>query len=66
MGFLIGYKTYIIGGLTILGTIGGWLGGTIEPNAAIQLIITALLGMTIRSGVSSVGKQLSTGEKVTG
>lgn len=50
---LKGYKTYIVGTLTILGAIGGMLTGDLAVSAGIQLVVTALLGMFIRQGVTT-------------
>lgn len=50
---LTGYKTYIVGVLAILGAGGGFLDGDLTAPAAIQMAITAIMGMTLRAGVSS-------------
>lgn len=54
-GLLSGYKTYIAGGLTILGTAAAWLTGTFDGTIgeAVNIIITAVLGVTIRAGIKS-------------
>jgi hypothetical protein len=52
---LSGYKTYITGVLAVLGAVGGWLAGDLAIADAIQLAVTALLAMFIRSGVASTG-----------
>jgi len=44
-------KTYILGGVAIIGAIAGYLVGDLELAAAIQLIVTAGLGMTVRAGI---------------
>lgn len=55
---LKGYKTYITAGLTILGAIAAYLVGDVPLVDSIQLVITAVLGVTIRSGISSeIGKK---------
>lgn len=46
-----GQKTYITGALTILGAIAGVLTGDMAIVDAVQLGVTALLGMTIRNGI---------------
>ncbi len=51
---LSGYKTYIVGALALLGALGGYLDGDLTVAAAIQLAVTAIMGMTIRAGVASV------------
>jgi len=48
---LKGYKTYIVAGVTVIGTIAGYLVGDIAANDAIHLIVTAILGATIRNGI---------------
>lgn len=48
-----GKKTYIVGIGTILGAVGGVMSGGLPLDQAIQLVVTALLGMTIRHGVNN-------------
>ena len=48
---LSGKKTYVTGIMTVLGTRAGVLTGTLGLPEAIQLIVTAVLGMTIRHGM---------------
>lgn len=48
-----GYKTYIVAALAILGAIGAALTGETSWGDAIQLIVTSVLGATIRSGVKT-------------
>lgn len=50
---LSGYKTYIVGGLAVLGALGGWLDGNLTWMAALQLAIPAILAMTVRNGVQN-------------
>lgn len=50
-GFLKGKKTYVTGALAILGTIGAYLVGDIGMVEGIQLIVPAVMGMTIRNGI---------------
>lgn len=52
-GILSGYRTYIVSLTTIIGAIGGCLAGTVSMPDAVQLTVTALLGMTIRNGIST-------------
>lgn len=49
---LKGYKTYIVGSLAILGALAAYLVGDDTLPQAIQLGVTALLGMTVRNAVS--------------
>lgn len=48
---LKGYKTYIVGGLALLGAIGGYLVGDLTIAESGQAALTAILGMTIRNGI---------------
>ena len=50
---LTGYKTYITGGVAIVGAVGLYLAGTDTLAQSIQLVITALLGMFIRNGIAN-------------
>ena len=53
MIMLSGYKTYIAGALTILGALGGFLTGNLAVDQAINLVVPAILAMTVRHGVST-------------
>lgn len=48
---LQGKKTYITGIMTVLGAVAGVLTGDVVIADAVQLTVTAILGMTIRHGV---------------
>ena len=50
---LKGYKTYITGFVTIVGAIGAYLIQEATLAETIQLVITAVMGMTIRHGLST-------------
>lgn len=50
-GILKGKKTYIVGTMTVLGAIASHLTGDLAMNDMIQLVITAVLGMTVRNGM---------------
>lgn len=50
---LSGYKTYITGALAILGAVGGYLAGDLTLQAALPLVVTALMGMFIRHGIAT-------------
>lgn len=50
---LKGYKTYITGGIAIVTAVGMYLTGDDTLPQAIQLIITAIIGMTVRSAVAN-------------
>lgn len=48
-----GKKTYITGIGAILGAAGAFMQGSLELAEAIQLAITALLAMFVRSGIKT-------------
>jgi hypothetical protein len=52
-GALSGKKTYIVGTLALLGAVASYLVGDAALEEAIQLGLTAVLGMTVRHGISS-------------
>jgi hypothetical protein len=41
--------------VTIIGGVITWVSGSINTADLIQLIVTAILGCTVRAGVSKVG-----------
>lgn len=50
---LKGYRTYILGSLSILGAIAAYLVGDASLADSVQLVVTAALSMTVRAGVSN-------------
>jgi uncharacterized membrane-anchored protein len=50
---LAGYKTYIVAALAIIAAVGAYFTGDETAAQAIQLVITAILGATVRHGVST-------------
>jgi hypothetical protein len=50
-GLLKGYKTYILGGVTILGALASLLVGDVDIAQTAQLIVTAGLAMTVRNSI---------------
>lgn len=48
---LKGYKTYIIGSVTIISAVAAYLVGDAELADTIQLVVTAAIGMTVRHGI---------------
>ena len=48
-----GYKTYIVGGVSIIGAVATYLVGDASLPDTIQLVVTAVLGMTVRNGINS-------------
>ena len=53
MALLEGKKTYVTGTVAIISAIGGFLTGALSIPDATQLIVTAILGMTIRNGINN-------------
>lgn len=51
-----GYKTYIVAALAVIGAAAGYLDGDLTLAAAGQAALTALLGMTIRHGITTATK----------
>ena len=51
MNLLKGYKTYVTAFLTVLSAVGAYLVGDLGLADAAQLVLTAVLGATIRHGV---------------
>ena len=51
-----GKKTYITAGLTVIGAIAGYFTGDMELSASIQLIVTAVLGATVRHGLPTTAE----------
>lgn len=49
-----GKKTYILGGVTILGAFASFAVGDISLIEALNLAIPAALGMTVRNGISNM------------
>lgn len=52
-GILAGKKTYVVGVMGLLGFIASYLTGDITLAQAAQGAMTAILGMTIRAGISN-------------
>lgn len=50
---LKGYRTYILGAVTIVGAVAAYLVGDTPLTEAINLVVTAGMGMFIRSGVTT-------------
>ena len=51
--FLSGYKTYVTAAVTVFGALAALFVGEAELADTIQLVVTAVLGATIRAGVAS-------------
>ena len=56
---LKGYRTYILGGVTIIGAVATYLIGDASLNETINLVVTAGMGMFIRSGVNTAVEKLA-------
>lgn len=50
-GKLSGKKTYVVAILAALGAIAGYLTGDVQLSDAVQLVVTAVLGATVRNGI---------------
>jgi hypothetical protein len=53
MGILAGKKTYVVGVMALIGFAASYLTGDITLAQAMQGALTAVLGMTLRSGITS-------------
>jgi len=51
-GILRGYKTYVVGIISVLGFISGYLIGDVDLASAAQGVVTAVLAMTVRSSIA--------------
>ncbi|MGR3219256.1 MAG: hypothetical protein ACUZ8H_05480 [Candidatus Anammoxibacter sp.] len=49
---LKGKKTYIMAGVTVITAIAAYLIGDVELGATIQLVVTAILAVTLRKGIA--------------
>jgi hypothetical protein len=54
-GLLKGYKTYIVGAVTVVGAAASFLVGDTDVAQTAQLIVTAVLGMTVRNAIGTSG-----------
>jgi len=46
-----GYKTYITAAVTVIGAVGAFLSGEASLMDTLQLIVPALIGAFVRSGM---------------
>ena len=53
---LSGYKTYLIAGAAAITAIASYLAGDATLAETIQLVVTAAMGATIRSGINTAAK----------
>lgn len=56
MELLNGKKTFIVGIGSILGAIGGVMTGTLDMGTAINTVVMAVMGMTLRDGIAKLNK----------
>ena len=49
-----GRKTYIMGAVTIIGAVASFLVGDITVIEAAQLVVPAVLGMTVRNAIPAL------------
>ncbi len=54
MKFLQGYKTYLTALASITGAIASVATGSLDVAEAVQVIITAVLAVTLRSGIKGI------------
>lgn len=54
---LKGYKTYIMAGVTAIGAIAAYLVGDLNVAAAVQLVVTAVMGAFIRDGINTAASK---------
>jgi len=48
-----GYRTYILGAVTIIGAIAAYLVGDTTLTDTVNLVVTAGMGVFIRSGINT-------------
>lgn len=56
---LKGYRTYVLGTMTVIGATAAYLVGDTSLTEAINLSINAILLMFVRSGVTAEVKKLA-------
>lgn len=54
---LSGYKTYILAAVTGLGAVAHYLVGDADLASTIQLVVTALMGATLRNGIAAAPRK---------
>lgn len=47
-----GYKTYIVAAVAVIGAVAAYLVGDASLADTIQVVVTAVLGATIRNGIA--------------
>jgi hypothetical protein len=52
---LAGYKTYVTAGLAVIGAVAAYLTGDASLMQTVQLVVTAIIGATIRHGIAAKG-----------
>lgn len=51
-------KTYLVGISAIIGAVIAWLNNAIDTNKLIELVVEAILAMTLRAGIAKVDNSL--------
>ena len=52
------HLTYVVGALAVIGASGAYLTGDLTIAGALQTIVTAVIGMTVRAGVTNEVKKV--------
>jgi hypothetical protein len=50
---LKGYKTYITAGVAVISAVAAYLVGDVNLADTAQIVLTSILGVTIRSGIKN-------------
>jgi hypothetical protein len=50
-----GYKTYITAGVAVIAAVAAYLTGDASLMQTVQLVVTAIIGATIRHGIAANG-----------
>ena len=50
---LAGYKTYIVAAVAVITAIAAWATGDATISATIQLVVTAIIGATLKHGMAN-------------
>jgi hypothetical protein len=56
---LKGYRTYILGTVTIIGGVAGYLVGDVSLTETVNLVVGAAMGMFIRSGINTAVEKIA-------
>ncbi len=50
---LAGYKTYVTAGVAVIGALAAYLTGDASLVQTAQLVVTAIIGATVRHGIAT-------------